>query len=64
MQADEVYLLVAWLLNQNHIIGEGAILDAHCFPKIEMPNRNGFIADPRPGVHGMRVNHYNQPHPV
>lgn len=51
LKPDEIYALVAWLLNQNHIIGEDAILDAHSLPKIEMPNRNGFIADPRPDVH-------------
>lgn len=51
LKPDEIYALVAWLLNQNHIIAEDAILDAHSLPKIEMPNRNGFILDPRPDVH-------------
>lgn len=51
LKPDEIYALVGWLLNQNHIIGENAILDAHSLPRIEMPNRNGFITDPRPDVH-------------
>ncbi|CUS32376.1 putative Monoheme cytochrome c (modular protein) [Candidatus Nitrospira nitrosa] len=51
LKADEIYALVAWLLHQNQIIAEDAILDAHSLPKVEMPNRNGFILDPRPDVH-------------
>lgn len=50
LKPDEVYALVAWLLHQNHIIAEDAILDAHSLPKVEMPNRNGFILDRRPDV--------------
>lgn len=51
LKPDEIYALVAWLLHQNKIIAEDAILDAHSLPKVEMPNRNGFIVDPRPDVH-------------
>ena len=51
LKPDEIYALVAWLLNQNQIIAEDAILDAHSLSKIEMPNRNGFIPDPRPDIH-------------
>lgn len=51
LKPDEIYALVAWLLHQNQILAEDAILDAHSLPKIEMPNRNGFIPDPRPDVH-------------
>lgn len=51
LKPDEIYALVAWLLHQNQIIAEDAILDAHSLPKVEMPNRNGFILDPRPDVH-------------
>ena len=47
---DEIYSLVAWLLQQNGIVSEDAILDAHSLPQIDMPNRNGFIPDPRPDV--------------
>ena len=50
LMPDEMYALVAWLLHQNGIVAEDTILDAHSLPKIEMPNRNGFIADPRPDV--------------
>lgn len=50
LKPDEIYALVAWLLNQNQIIAEDTILDAHSLSKIEMPNRKGFIPDPRPDV--------------
>jgi cytochrome c len=47
---DEVYSVIAWLLFQNQIIAEDAVIDAQTLPKIEMPNRNGFVPDPRPDV--------------
>ncbi|HMS83659.1 MAG TPA: cytochrome c [Nitrospira sp.] len=51
LKPGDIYALVAWLLNQNQIIAEDTILDAHSLSKIEMPNRNGFIPDPRPDIH-------------
>lgn len=47
---DEVYSLVAWLLYQNGIIEKDAVMDARTLPTIRMPNRDGFVADPRPDV--------------
>jgi len=47
---DEVYSVIAWLLFQNQIIAEEAVIDAQTLPKVQMPNRNGFIRDPRPDV--------------
>ncbi len=49
---DEVYSVVAWLLHQNGIISEDTVIDARMLPGIQMPNRNGFILDPRPDVPG------------
>jgi hypothetical protein len=40
---DEVYSLVAYLFYQNGIIEESDVLDAKSLPKIQMPNRNGFV---------------------
>jgi hypothetical protein len=40
---DEVYALVAFLYYRNGIIGENDVLDAKTLPKVEMPNRNGFV---------------------
>ncbi len=43
LTADQVYALTAFLLYRNNIIGEGDVIDANTLPKIEMPNRNGFV---------------------
>jgi len=40
---DEVYAVVAFLLYRNGITQESDTLDAKSLPKIEMPNRNGFV---------------------
>jgi S-disulfanyl-L-cysteine oxidoreductase SoxD len=45
---DEVYQVVAWLLNQNKIIGDNDVMNAQTLPKVQMPNRDGFVPDPRP----------------
>jgi cytochrome c len=47
---DEVYALVAWLLHQNGIIQPDAVMDAQTLPVVKMPNREGFVSDPRPDV--------------
>ena len=48
LSADEVYALTAFLLYQNDIIQESDVLDAKSLPKIQMPNRNGFVVPPWP----------------
>jgi cytochrome c len=50
LSPDEVYAVVAWILYRNGIIKEDAVLDAASLPKVEMPNRHGFVPDPRPDV--------------
>jgi S-disulfanyl-L-cysteine oxidoreductase SoxD len=52
LNSDEIYSVIAWLLFQNGIIKEDAVIDARTLPQVQMPNRNGFIPDPRPDVHG------------
>ena len=47
---NEVYAAVAFVLEENGIIGEDFVVDATSLPKIRMPNRDGFVADPRPDV--------------
>ena len=39
---DEVYALTAYILNQAHIVPDGATMNRETLPKVEMPNRNGF----------------------
>jgi len=51
LQPPEVYAAVAFVLNLNGIIEEDRVMDATSLPKVQMPNRDGFVADPRPDVH-------------
>jgi cytochrome c len=51
---NEVYALSAYLLNLNGLIPAGAVMDATTLPKVQMPNRNGFIVDDRPDVKAVR----------
>jgi cytochrome c len=50
LTTDEVYGSTAYVLFLNGIIGERDVLDQNTLPRIAMPNRNGFVADPRPDV--------------
>jgi len=43
LTADQVYALTAYLLFRNEIIGENEVMNAQSLPKVQMPNRNGFI---------------------
>ncbi len=45
---DEIYAVVAHLLHLGGIVGEDAVLDRETLPKVEMPNRDGFVSDDRP----------------
>jgi cytochrome c len=47
---DQVYGVTAYLLHLNGIIGEQEVMDAKTLPLVKMPNRNGFVPDPRPDV--------------
>jgi cytochrome c len=50
LKPPEVYAVVAYILNLNGIIGKNQVMDAKSLPKVKMPNRDGFVADPRPDV--------------
>ena len=50
LQPPEVYAVVAFILNINGIIPDDSVMDAKSLPKVKMPNRDGFVADPRPDV--------------
>jgi mono/diheme cytochrome c family protein len=50
LKPPEVYAVVAYILNLNGIIANDQVMDAKSLPKVKMPNRNGFVADPRPDV--------------
>jgi S-disulfanyl-L-cysteine oxidoreductase SoxD len=46
----EVYSVTAYVLHLNGLVKEEETIDAKTLPKIVMPNRNGFVPDPRPDV--------------
>ena len=48
LTADEIYAVSAYILTEAKVIDKSMMLDAKTLPLIEMPNRNGFIRDPRP----------------
>ena len=50
LSADELYSLTAFLLFMNGIIKEDEGMDAKSLPKVQMPNRNGFV----PSVEDLR----------
>ena len=45
---DQVYAVSAYILAEAKIVPPDAVLDAKSLAAVEMPNRRGFIADPRP----------------
>ena len=40
---DEVYAVAAYILELNGIIGKNDTMDAQTLPRVQMPNRDGFI---------------------
>lgn len=49
LTADETYRLVAWLLAQNGIIADTAVMNAETLPKVTMPAHKRFVPDDRKG---------------
>jgi cytochrome c len=43
LTSDEVYGVVAYLLNLNGVIPDSETLNAQSLPKVAMPNREGFV---------------------
>ena len=56
LTTDEVYSAAAYVLFLNGIVGERDMLDQTTLPKVQMPNRNGFVSDPRPDVPAKKRN--------
>ena len=46
----EVYAVTAYVLYLNGIVAEDTLLDRTTLPNVRMPNRDGFVADPRSGT--------------
>ncbi|MPZ18747.1 MAG: c-type cytochrome [Luteitalea sp.] len=54
LSADDVYAVTAYTLYLSGIVGKHHMLDEKTLPAVKMPNRDGFITDPRPDVHAQR----------
>jgi S-disulfanyl-L-cysteine oxidoreductase SoxD len=54
LTADEVYAVSAYLLHLNGLVPADAVMDERSLPKVQMPNRDGFILDDRPDTHAVR----------
>jgi len=48
LTADDVYAVSAYILGEANIIDKALVLDAQTLPRVQMPNRDGFVPDPRP----------------
>lgn len=49
---DEVYAVAAFILSLDGIVEENQELNAETLPLIRMPNKDGFVPDPRPDILG------------
>lgn len=47
---DEVYAVVGYVLHLNGLVEKDATMTAQSLADLKMPNRDGFIPDPRPDV--------------
>jgi cytochrome c len=51
---NETYALAAYILNLNGLVPADAVMDQNTLPKVQMPNRDGFIVDDRPDTKAVR----------
>ncbi|HEV2200909.1 MAG TPA: cytochrome c [Bryobacteraceae bacterium] len=54
LQTDEIYSVVAFVLNLNGIIAENDEINEKTLPKVKMPNAGNFVPDARPDVKSKR----------
>jgi S-disulfanyl-L-cysteine oxidoreductase SoxD len=47
---EQVYSVVAYILGEANIVPKNAALDAKSLANVQMPNRDGFVPDPRPEI--------------
>lgn len=48
MSNNEIYAVMAYILTEGKIIDKKTVMNTKAIAKVKMPNRNGFIPDPRP----------------
>jgi cytochrome c5 len=47
---DEIYAVVAFMLGEAKIVAKDQEMNAETLARVRMPNRDGFVSDPRPDV--------------
>ncbi len=47
LTTDQVYAVTAYILHLNGLVAEDEAIDRESLPKVQMPNRDGFVRDPR-----------------
>ena len=45
---NDTYAVVAYILSEAKIIKPADTMNAQTLPKVAMPNKDGFVPDPRP----------------
>ena len=55
---NEVYAVVAYILNKGNIIDKSTVMNAKTLAAVKMPNRTGFIFNPGGGGHRPDVRNY------
>ena len=50
MKDSDIYAVVAYILAEGGIISKDTVMNAKALANVKMPNRNGFISDPRPDI--------------
>jgi len=50
LTTNDVYSVTAYVLFLNGIVGENDVVDQRTLPAVKMPNRDGFVGDPRPDI--------------
>jgi cytochrome c len=50
LTTDQVYALTAFILEMNGVIAVDTVLDETTLARLRMPNRDGFVSDPRPDI--------------
>ena len=49
LSANESYAVIAWILNQNKLVPDDAVMNATTLPRVQMPARDRFVPDDRTG---------------
>jgi S-disulfanyl-L-cysteine oxidoreductase SoxD len=49
LSANDTYAVIAWILAQNKVVPDNAVMNATTLPKVQMPAKDRFVPDDRTG---------------